>query len=85
MFYPRSDRGLAVLGCVNSASAQEYLDVLSPTLDYSQGPLGKLPLPDLSKISDETVGALVDCSHRDWDNFETSIEFEENPLVALTR
>ena len=80
MFYPPLDRQLAALGYVNSSVAQEYLDVLAPTLDYSQGPLGRLPVPLLDHGVDAVVEGLVEIAREQWSMSEKAFEFREPPL-----
>ena len=70
----------------NSPVIQLYLSVLSPTLDYHEGPMGKTPviLPT-SHSSLPTINTLVEqsisLSRADWDSFETSWDFKKHPLI----
>lgn len=73
-----------VLGIMNTKIVKNLLLVLSPTLDYHEGPLGRVPIifDDLYR---ETVEKLVENNIRlckdDWDAFETSWDFKKHPLV----
>ena len=83
--YPTSwDDGYCVLGLLNSAIGRFYLDVLAPTVNLMVGPVVSLPYPDGKfdkQHSKQTVSSLIDHSRADWDSFETSWNFKENPLV----
>ena len=57
---------------------------ISPTLDYHEGPLGKIPV-----LTDETLASDIalstdectDISKTDYDSFEISWDFKRHPLV----
>lgn len=71
-----------VLGLLNSTVASAFLSFLAPTLDFSEGPVGSVPLlskeePDLKRI----VELSIDNSKTDWDSFETSWDFKRSPLI----
>ena len=73
-----------VLGLTNSPVAQSVLGFLSPTLDYHEGPMGKVPLiirEDKKTTIKEFVESNVYLSKEDWDSFETSWDFTVHPLV----
>lgn len=73
-----------VLGLTNSPVAQSVLGFLSPTLDYHEGPMGKVPLiirEDKKTTIKEFVESNVYLSKEDWDFFETSWDFTVHPLV----
>lgn len=71
---------LAYLGFLNSKVAQYCLDIVSPTLNYSAGPVGMVPII-LSKSFDDIVNENVLSSKLDWDAHETSWDFKWNPLL----
>ena len=72
-----------LLGLVNSKVAMLFLSVLAPTMDYSQGPVSKIPYyPSTKWLSvKEEVDACISLSKDDWDSFETSWDFQRHPLV----
>lgn len=75
---------LYLLGLYNTKVMQEYLKIVSPTLDYHEGPLGKTPvIVDKENISqvDRIVLSNIEHSSKDWDEFETSWDFKKHPLV----
>lgn len=78
--YPNESDMLAYLGFLNSKVAQYCLDIVSPTLNYSAGPVGMVPII-LSKSFDDIVNENVISSKLDWDAHETSWDFQRNPLL----
>lgn len=85
--YPSSNI-FYLLGALNSSVIQECIDILSPTLNYSAGPVGLLPIKyknDLKCDIEKCVYQNVDISKLDWDAHETSWDFAENPLVAIMK
>ena len=80
--FPEEKDISSVLAYMNSSVALKALELLAPTLNYSAGPVGSVPLmPDdidrCSEISDKCV--LI--SKTDWDSFEISWNFKRHPLV----
>lgn len=72
-----------LIGILNSSTVQQLLDVLSPTINYSQGPIGDIPLPE-SRITDvDSTQQLISTSKADWDSYETSWDFERSPLLEF--
>lgn len=70
------------LAFTNSSVVKEFHKILSPTLDYHEGPMGKLPLK--IERENEVVSLAEDAvpiAREDWDAFETSWDFEKHPLV----
>ncbi len=73
-----------IIGFLNSAVVSELLLVLSPTLDYHEGPLSKVPviIDDSQKQTVENaVNENIDVSKTDWDSFEESWDFKKHPLL----
>lgn len=69
---------------LNSKVAEYYMSFLSPTLDFNQGAMSKLPV-----LFDEKYIKMVeikskeneDISKNDWNAFEISWDFAQHPLV----
>ena len=84
MMFPEEKNILYILGLTNSKIINTVARVISPTLDFHEGPVGKLPI-----ILDETVRENVeklvknniDIAKEDWDSFETSWDFISHPLI----
>lgn len=72
---------LHLLGLLNSASMMSFLEILAPTLDYSDGPIGHLPVADASFSKDMLVKQTVELSKLDYDSFEISWDFKRHPLL----
>ncbi len=72
----------SVLALYNTKVMQQFLAVVSPTLDYHEGPLGRTPilLEDNSEI-DEITKNCITISKNEWDSFETSWDFQHHPLL----
>lgn len=71
-----------LLAVSNTSVFMRMLEFISPTLDYSQGPLGKVPVPLVRGTGAEAISENnVSLSRADWDTFETSWNFKRNPLV----
>ena len=73
------------LGFLNSTCVQELQRILSPTLDYHEGPLGRIPVKSTNEETQLVVSGLttsnISLSRADWDSFETSWDFAQHPLV----
>ena len=73
---------LALLGYTNSALVRQFIEVVSPTIDYHEGPVGKLPvLPFQLPRDAEIPSECIALARADWDNFETSWDFRDQPLL----
>ena len=69
-----------VLGFLNSEVADYLLDGLNPTLSTQVGDIGRLPLAEVAS-SEDVVRGLVSLARTDWNNFETSWDFQDLPLL----
>ena len=73
------------LAFANSLLVERLMLALSPTADYHEGPMGRLPviIPDQTTV--DRVVALsskaIEVAKCDWDNFETSWDFRDAPLL----
>ena len=74
-----------VLGFLNSCIINKIIKIISPTIDYHEGPLSKLPLKveNMSEITN-IVTENIKISKDDWDSFETSWDFEQHPLLRFS-
>lgn len=83
MFFSNSHSTLvALLGLMNTSLVNSIQKILSPTLDYHEGPIGRTPV---SLPEDQRTGELAELSiclsRSDWDSYETSWDFNELPLI----
>jgi hypothetical protein len=84
MCFPHNRTDLfPLLALSNSRVVEHILGVFSPTLDFHEGPFGRIPLPASSKWAH--AGALaqeaVDLARSDWDSSERSWDFVGSPLL----
>ena len=74
-----------LLGLLNSSVIAPVQRILSPTLDYHEGPLGEIPIATCNATLEERSTGLskanVDISHDEYDSFETSWDFQRHPLL----
>ena len=74
------------LALLNSCVVKYYLDLLSPTINFQAGDVGKVPYiyrrSFHEKINTITERILV-ISKTEWDSYETSWDFQLNPLIAV--
>lgn len=77
------DDNIFVLSLMNSSVADYVLKFLAPTLNYSNGDLGRMPilLPPQMHLPIGFAVKCLDISKLDWDSFETSWDFKRHPLV----
>jgi len=75
------------LAILNSITSNTFLTVLAPTLDYKVGDIIKIPVQgkDKKPIIITLTNSLVSLSKSDWDSYETSWNFQENPLIRETK
>lgn len=81
-----TDNGLfEIIGYMNSVVAQQFYDILMPTLDYKCGDVKKTPYMAPSEIHKEAIAKIalsnIELSQIDWNSRETSWDFQSNPLL----
>ena len=87
VLFPKDDsQAPYLLAYMNSSLVDYLLKMVAPTLDYHEGPLGRIPcmeapVEDAGKISD----CCVEISEADWNAFERSMAFDSLPLVSISR
>ena len=73
---------LYCLGLLNSSTTLYFLRFLAPTLDFSEGPVGSVPLIRLKNTgAEKIVNSSVDLARQDFDSFEESWNFKRHVLV----
>jgi hypothetical protein len=71
------------LGC--SPVFDFFLGFLSPSVDYSQGPLGKLPVANaVGAAVKDSVRSCVTLAEDDWNSRELSWDFRSHPLLSVS-
>lgn len=90
-----SDAGMAIfcndssdlkyyLGLLNSKVCTRILNILSPTMNFESGHIGKIPVicnDELKSTIIDLVNNNIHMSKEEWDSYEVSINFKRNPLV----
>jgi hypothetical protein len=71
-----------VVVLMNSSFARTILRAIAPTVNFQIGDVGKVPVHGLAELP-LNAATLVATARMDWDCFETSWNFERNPLCAL--
>lgn len=89
MCFPNSEENLSYLEAfLNSKVAAYYMSFLSPTLDFNQGAMAKIPFIRNNEYSQCIVDLSKKCveiTKQDWDSFETSWDFQCHPVVRWSR
>jgi len=78
---------LAALGLLNSTVSSALLGAISPTVDYGEGAIAKLPFSKdlINRQLASLVSECVAISRQDWSMIETSTGFAANPLMVESR
>lgn len=83
-FFDNEDDLPYVFGFLNSCIAYSMILFLSPTIDYSQGPIGRIPVL-WDKAQQENINRIVwetvKDSKYDYDSSEISWDFRKHPLI----
>lgn len=77
-------KSLAALGLLNSSVSAALLAAISPTVDYGEGAIGKLPFShDLLDVElTDVVRECIALSRTDWLHSEIALDFPRNELIA---
>ncbi|MFW6101560.1 MAG: BREX-1 system adenine-specific DNA-methyltransferase PglX, partial [Bacteroidota bacterium] len=81
-----SDQNLHHFGALlNSIVSSRYLLMVSPTLNFQPGDIGKIPIADKfeSLPLKQYTERLIDLSIHDWNSYEISWDFKCLPLLEL--
>jgi hypothetical protein len=82
--FPDSRQRASMLGLLNSKLTALFLKSLNPTLNFQVGDLKRIPIVNFDGIRhevDKVIGQTIKLSEADWDNFETSWDFRDQPLL----
>jgi Eco57I restriction-modification methylase len=74
---------LAVLGFLNSNVGAKLIGAISQTLNYSPGEIARLPFTKPNSKANKIIADCIKNARSDWDNFETSWDFCDHPLLRL--
>lgn len=87
-FFENERQQKYVMGLMNSKPFNMMLQVISPTLDFNAGYIGKVPVKFSEKYFDEVVSLVekgIKLAKEDWDMFENSWDFKRHPLILKNR
>lgn len=73
-----------LLGLLNSKVADSVFDILCPTMDFHEGPVGNFPVilnDDLKEDINRLVIENIEIMKNDWDSSEISWDFEKNKFL----
>ncbi|WP_201542133.1 BREX-1 system adenine-specific DNA-methyltransferase PglX [Psychrobacter sanguinis] len=72
------------LALMNTKVVESVLLAISPTLDFHEGPIGKVPVVEVSDSNvKKNVNRAIEIARKDWDAFEISWDFDQHPLLKL--
>lgn len=83
-FVPDNQENLySILAFLQSKTAEFYLKLLNPTINFPPGYIESLPYCPKCNNSETTKssGAAILISKSDWDSYETSWDFKKHPLI----
>ena len=76
---------LFLLALCNTKIVMEILKIIAPTINYQCGDIANIPVLMPDKMVKATIETLVrdniSISQKDWDSYETSWDFKNNPLI----
>lgn len=85
MCFPhRADDAYPLLALLNSKIVEAALKVFSPTLDFHEGPLGRVPavFEDFRSNTGSIALRATEIARSDWDAYEASWDFTALPLLS---
>nr|WP_244301313.1 BREX-1 system adenine-specific DNA-methyltransferase PglX [Leucobacter insecticola] len=85
IFFRSAKERHAFVAFANSSVARRFLQVLSPTLHFESGQIAQLPIISLSQsVAGQGAAAAIQLAKEDWDDFETSWDFERPSWLGLS-
>lgn len=87
IFSPIESNLYFLLGYMNSKVARHILDFISPTVNYEAGQIATLPVIEAcgqKRNLVQIISAFCEKAKNDWDSYETSWDFQTNPLVRIS-
>ena len=72
----------SLIGLLCSVSASFTLKILNPSMSFTSGDIGNIPVPPNCLSDNIFVCNAISLTKSDWDSYETSWDFQMNPLIA---
>lgn len=86
LFPQNIDFMMSFLAYMNTKVFNYLLEAINPTINSGADVVGRLPIPGSIPVeTNDNASKCVDISHKDWDSYETSWGFLENPLIDANR
>lgn len=81
--FPTEDHIFEVLALLNSSSAGSFLEILNPTMHFLAGDIARIPFGSVGDFSRprRIAERAVKIARLDWDQYETSWDFQASPLL----
>jgi len=85
--FPRDEDQYLVLGLLSSRLVSDMLACLNPTIEFQTGNIATIPVitgvlePSFKGAANNIVKEAIAIARADWDNFETSWDFRDQPLL----
>ncbi|WP_342655968.1 BREX-1 system adenine-specific DNA-methyltransferase PglX [Shewanella algae] len=85
--FPEKDDDLGyLLGLVNTPVTEYITKLMNPTINMNVGDIQNIPVVEVDKNKVESiVNKIIEISKSDWDSYETSFDFQCNPLIENSR
>ena len=86
LFIDTDDSRIRTVTFLNSSLCMRFLEALNPTLNFLPGNISSLPFPQSFEThTDQSLIGIAkeatEVARADWDNFETSWDFRDQPLL----
>lgn len=84
--FPSMENLYYIQALLNSIIAECFLSLVSPTLNFEVGHIKTVPVifsKNKNEVSQNTK-ELITKAKNDWDSYETSWDFQMNPLIAVS-
>lgn len=84
MFPYKEENTYYLLGLLNSKVADSIFDILCPTMDFHEGPVGNFPViidDTIKNEINELVKENIEIMKADWDSNEISWDFKKNKCI----
>ena len=85
-YFCSKDQITYVLGLLVSVLAERFIKTINPTFNLQPGTIGSIPFiepssPQMRRQVDQNSSTAISLARADWDNFETSWDFRDQPLL----
>lgn len=81
-FFTEKKHELPTLASINSKVGQYFLSILNPTMSFTSGDVGKIPIVlSIENFNYFVIEKIIQIAKTDWDSYETSWDFTENPII----